>query len=350
MTPNRAIRFALLGTRGHAQRVAAPALLASPQAQLLGGAGSTPGGSAAFAKELGLPCTYDGIDAVLSDPQVDAVWICSPNHLHAEQVEHCAKAGKHVLVEKPLAVGHVGAERAAAAAVRAGVVLQVDCQHRFRPAHARIRDLIQSGAIGRLGYLRIHRFWRYPYFPDMPADGPPAWRHSAAQSGGWVINDIGSHLIDLALWITGQTATVAGAVMAAQQFDVGTEDSAAVLLAMQGGAIATIEASCANDSPGSRIECYGSSGWLRADDTLSGASVITRQGAEPEAFEAVGMLDTYRASIADFISAVHGQPHIGADGQAGIAVAAITEAAMKCGVGAARPVTTHQEVQHEQAR
>ena len=138
----------------------------------------------------------------------------------------------------------------------------------------------------------------------------------AAQSGGWVINDIGSHLIDLALWMTGQTATVAGAVMAAQQFDVGTEDSAAVLLAMQGGAIASIEASCANDSPGSRIECYGSSGWLRADDTLSGASVITRQGAEPEAFEAVGMLDTYRASIADFIAAIHGQPYIGADGPA----------------------------------
>jgi hypothetical protein len=149
--------------------------------------------------------------------------------------------------------------------------------------------------------------------------------------------------------MAGQPATVAGAVMASQQFALGTEDSAAVLLALQGGGIASIEASCANDSPGSRIECYGSAGWLRADDTLSGASVITRSGAAPEAFDAVDMLATYRASVADFISAIRGQPHAGADAQAGVAVAAITEAALHWGAQPARQSTTAFEVPHEQA-
>lgn len=329
MSAKAPIRFALLGTRGHAQRVAVPTLQSMPQARLLGGVGSTREGSAAFAREAGLARSYDNVEAMLADPEVDAVWVCSPNHLHAAQVAQCAAAGKHVLVEKPLAVGRAAAEEAAAAARRSGVVLQVDCQHRFRPAHLRIRELVLGGAIGRVGYLRVHRFWPYPYFPDMPPDGPPSWRRDAAESGGWVINDIGSHLIDLALWITGQTATVAGAVMVSQKFDVGTEDSAAVLLALANGGIGSIEASCANDSPGSRIEFYGSNGWLRADDTLSGPSVIARNGAAPEAFEAFGMLDTYRASVQDFIQAIGGQAHIGADAQAGIEVAAITEAALK---------------------
>ncbi|MES2482181.1 MAG: Gfo/Idh/MocA family oxidoreductase [Pseudomonadota bacterium] len=336
MSAEAPIRFAVLGTRGHALRVAVPTLRSMPLARLLGGVGSTREGSAAFAREAGLDRIYESIDAVMADPQVDAVWICSPNHLHAAQVAQCAAAGKHVLVEKPLAVGRAAAQQAADAARRAGVVLQVDCQHRFRPAHLRIRELILGGAIGRVGYLRIHRFWPYPYFPDMPPDGPPSWRRDAAESGGWVINDIGSHLIDLALWITGQTATVAGAVMASQKFQVGTEDSAAVLLALANGGIGSIEASCVNDSPGSRIELYGSHGWLRADDTLSGPSVITRSGAPSEAFEAFGMLDTYRASVHDFIRAIRGDAHIGADAKVGIEVAAITEAALKFASQSAR--------------
>jgi len=108
------------------------------------------------------------------------------------------------------------------------------------------------------------------------------------------------------------------------------------LLALANGGIGNIEASCVNDSPGSRIELYGSHGWLRADDTLSGPSVITRNAAQPEAFEAFDTLDTYRASVHDFIQAIRGLAHIGADAQVGIEVAAITEAALKFAPQSAR--------------
>lgn len=324
-------RFGIVGTSGHASRVAAPVLKRNPEVSLLGAAGSACERSAQFAQQHGLPRTYVDLDEMLCDRDIDAVWICSPNHLHAAQVAQCAAAGKHVLAEKPLATRFADAQAAVRAADAAGVILRVGCQHRFRPAHRQIREWIASGLVGRLGYFRIHRFWRYPYFEDMDPSGPPQWRRSGEQSGGWVINDIGSHLLDLMFWMCGAQPALAGALLAAQQFKLATEDSAAVLVRLGDSAIGIMETSCANDSPGSRIEVYGGSGWIRAEDTLSGeASIVTHDGRR-QTFPAVKMLDTYSAEVADFVAAVQGKPSIGADGAAGAQLVGIIEAAVGAG-------------------
>src|SRR4030095_9921346 len=89
-----------------------------------------------------------------------------------------------------------------------------------------------------------------------------------------VMNDIGSHLLDLMLWMCGVAGTLAGTLLATQQFRVATEDSAALLVSLGERALGIGETSCANDSPGSRIEVYGAAGWIRADDTLTGAAVL----------------------------------------------------------------------------
>ena len=329
--PASAVRFGIVGTSGHARRVAAPVLKASPQVALLGATGSAPDRAAKFAQQHGLPRSYRSLDEMLNDREVDAVWICSPNHLHAGQVAQCAAAGKHVLVEKPLATTCADAESAGRAADTARIMLRIGCQHRFRPAHRHIRELIATDAVGKLGYLRIHRFWRYPYFEDMDPSGPPQWRRSADESGGWVINDIGAHLLDLMLWMSGLKGTLAGAVLAAQQFDLPTDDSTAVLLRLGETGIGIMETSCANDSPGRRIEVYGSHGWIRADDTLSGAAAVTTHVGRTLSFPPVQMLDTYSAEVADFVAAVRGEPGIGADAAAGAALAAIIESAVKGG-------------------
>ena len=330
------MRFAIVGSSGHAHRVAAPVLKRCPGATLLGAAGSAPEGGARLARDHGLARSYRNLDELLGDPDVDAVWICSPNHLHADQIARCAAAGKHVLVEKPLATNRADAEAAGQAAARHGITLRVGCQHRFRPSHQRIRELIGAGAIGKVGFARIHRFWAYPYFEGMDPAGPPQWRRSPAESGGWIINDIGSHLIDLLLWICDCDAVVAGAVLAAQKFTVATEDSTAVLLKLGDRAIGIVETSCANQSPGSRIELYGSQGWLRADNTLSGeASIATHQGHD-QTFAPMDMLDAYDAQVVDFIAAARGVAGTGANAREGAAVAAIIEAAVSQGSVAGR--------------
>jgi 1,5-anhydro-D-fructose reductase (1,5-anhydro-D-mannitol-forming) len=324
-------RFGIVGTSGHASRVAAPVLKLNPDVSLLGAAGSAPERSAQFAQQHGLPRTYGDLDEMLRDRDIDAVWICSPNHLHAQQVAQCAAAGKHVLAEKPLATSFVDAQAAVRAAEAGGVILRVGCQHRFRPVHQQLRKWIASGLVGRLGYFRIHRFWRYPYFPEMDPAGPPQWRRSGEKSGGWVINDIGSHLLDLMFWICDERPTLAGALLAAQQFKLATEDSTAVLVRLGDTAIGVMETSCANDSPGSRIEVYGGNGWIRAEDTLSGAATVTTHEGRTLTFPPVEMLDTYRAEVADFVAAVQGKPSIGADGTAGAQLVGIIEAAVSAG-------------------
>ena len=106
--PSR-LRWGLVGTGGFAAAVFAPALRNAGQ-ELLGAAGSSPQGSAAFAVRHGVPRTYASLEAMLRDPDVDAVWIASPNHLHEEHVRMALEAGKHVLAEKPLAI--TGSRRA----------------------------------------------------------------------------------------------------------------------------------------------------------------------------------------------------------------------------------------------
>jgi len=336
VTLARPLRFGVIGTSGHATRIAAPTLAESPDAALLGAAGSRPERSAAFAERHNLERSYASLDALLGDPDVDAVWICSPNALHAAHVARCAAAGKHVLVEKPLATSVRDADAAIEAARRARVTLAVGYQHRFRPAHRRLLELVRGGGVGEVGIVRIHRFWPWPYYEDMDPAGPPAWRRSPAESGGWVTNDLGSHLIDLALWLCGRPATLAGAALVTQRFAVETEDTAALLLALDGGAIGIVETSAANASPGSRIEIYGDTGWIRAEDTLTGEGRIVTSAGAPATFPALAAYEPYAAEVADFARAVRGQPAIGAGGRDGAAVVALLEAASATGVRARR--------------
>lgn len=336
MTAARPMRFGVIGTSGHATRIAAPTLAVSADAVLLGAAGSRPERSVELARRHALERSYPSLDALLGDPDVDAVWICSPNHLHAAHVARCAAAGKHVLVEKPLATAVRDAESAIDAARRAGVTLAVGYQHRFRPAHRRLFDLVRGGAVGTVGLVRIHRFWRWPYYESMDASGPPAWRRSLAESGGWVTNDLGSHLIDLVLWLSGLPASLAGAALATQRFAVETEDTAALLLSLGGAAIGIVETSAANESPGSRIEIYGGAGWIRAANTLTGKGTIVTASGEELSFPAPAACEPYAAQVADFVRAVRGEPSTGASGRDGAAVVALIEAASTAGVRSRR--------------
>jgi predicted dehydrogenase len=325
------LRFALLGTSGHASRIAAPTLREHARAALLGAVGSRPDRSAAFASAHGVDRTWATLDDVLADADVDAVWICSPNHLHARQAARCAAAGKHVLVDKPLATSAADAAAAIAAARATGVTLKVGYQHRFRPAHRRLHELVREGAVGQVGLLRIHRFWRWPYYADMDPAGPPPWRRSLSESGGWVTNDLGSHLVDLVLWLGGAAPTLIGAALATQRFAVEAEDTAALLMALGARAIGIVDTSAAGASPGSRIEIYGDAGWIRAENTLTGAATISTSGGAAATFAEPGPREPYAAEIDDFVEAVRGRPSVGAEGDEARAVVEVLESALTRG-------------------
>lgn len=131
--------------------------------------------------------------ALLGDPAIDLVDIVTPNHLHAGMALAAIDAGKHVLVEKPMANTLADAERLIAAADRSGAYLDNVLQLRVSRQWAHVRELIAAGAIGRVRSANFTLF-RRPFRP-----GSDNWRHTSACVGSWILEEP-IHYIDLLLW------------------------------------------------------------------------------------------------------------------------------------------------------
>jgi predicted dehydrogenase len=323
----REIGMAVVGSSGHGARVSAPTIDRTPRAQLRAVLGSSEERGRALAD------TYDGcvahadLTTLLADANVDALWIASPNSTHVEFATAALQAGKHVLVEKPMATTSADAAALSALADQTGLTFKVAFQHRFRPPHAWLREAVREQRVGPLSLLRIHRFWPYPYFPDMPPT-PSGWRASLEGSGGWVLNDIGSHLIDLALWLAGEEASLAFAKTANHKFrDAEGEDTATVLLELESGGLVTVETSNAFASFPGTIEIHGVDGWLRADGTFDGEGSVLTSGGERIDFPAVAPTAVADACLLDFLTAIEGGPSQGATAAEGAATVAIVEQA-----------------------
>ncbi|MBS1715701.1 MAG: Gfo/Idh/MocA family oxidoreductase [Armatimonadetes bacterium] len=179
----------------------------------------------------GLP-VYQDHGALLDDPTVDAVIVCSPHCFHAPQVLDAIAAGKHVLVEKPLALSVSDARSAIAARDRAGVVGAVAYQRHGTGRFQFAREAVLSCRYGRVLGVNAHlaRPWH-----QLCAG---TWRHRLDVSGGGQINDGGSHLIDAVLWVTGLQARRVSAFMDHRGTEVDIDS--VVNVEFEGGALGTL--------------------------------------------------------------------------------------------------------------
>jgi myo-inositol 2-dehydrogenase/D-chiro-inositol 1-dehydrogenase len=147
----------------------------------------------AAATDLPGVTVYRELDALLSDPAVDLVDIVAPNNLHAEMAVAALDAGKHVLLEKPMATTLADAERVVATAERSGRYLGVGLELHVSKQWARVRELIAEGAIGRARYANLALF-RRPF-----RGGSGNWRYTSDRVGSWILEEP-IHYIDLLLW------------------------------------------------------------------------------------------------------------------------------------------------------
>jgi predicted dehydrogenase len=143
-------RFGVLGVSRFALRRMIPAMRAARGVELVAIASRDAGKAAAAAGELGIAKSYGSYEALLADPEVDAVYIPLPNHLHVLWSERAAEAGKHVLTEKPIALGAAEARRLLAVRDRTGLVICEAAMVRVQPRWLAVRDLLRSGKIGQL--------------------------------------------------------------------------------------------------------------------------------------------------------------------------------------------------------
>jgi predicted dehydrogenase len=224
------------------------------------------------AEQLGWQESATDWREVIARPDIDIVDICSPGFMHAEVAIAALEAGKHVLVEKPLANTLEEAERMAAAAAASGRVAMVGFNYRRVPALALARELVRSGRLGAIRQMRAS------YLQDwlVDADAPMTWRLSKDTAGSGALGDLASHAIDQLLAITGdEIVGVSGqlATFTPQREgrngmeDVTVDDAAWANLTFASGARASVEVSrtATGRKNALQIEVYGDKGALRFD-------------------------------------------------------------------------------------
>ncbi|MDB5813197.1 MAG: oxidoreductase domain protein [Rhodocyclales bacterium] len=163
--------------------------------------------AADYARRHGVPKWYDDADALIADPEVDAIYIATPPSTHKDYVLRCAAAGKPVLVEKPMAMNHAECLTMNAACNDAGIALFVAYYRRTLPRYLKIKSLIDSGAIGevRMVSTRFHR-------PSLERDKDPSqfWRIDPALAGGGYFVDLAGHALDFLDYLLGPITQVSG--------------------------------------------------------------------------------------------------------------------------------------------
>jgi myo-inositol 2-dehydrogenase/D-chiro-inositol 1-dehydrogenase len=268
-----------------------------------------------LADRLNIPSATADYRALLNDPAIDAVLICSATDTHARFTTEAAQAGKHIFCEKPIAHALAEIDQALAAVARAGVKLQVGFNRRFDANFRRVREAVARGEIGQPALLHITS--RDP--------APPPIDYVKA-SGGMFL-DMTIHDFDMARFLIGddveEVYTQAAVTVDPAIGEAGDVDTAVILLKFAGGVIGTID-NCRRASYGydQRVEMLGSKGAISTMNNYPNAAVISDGAAVRRDLPLNFFMDRYTESFADemaaFVDAVlHDKPVLvsGSDGR-----------------------------------
>lgn len=179
---------------------------------------------------------YTSYQALLADDTIDVVSICLPTGLHADFTVQAAEAGKHVIVEKPMALNLSDADRMIEACEQNNVKLAVVHPNRFRPAVMEMRKQLEKGAFGKIGHANATVRWNRndAYFAQAP------WRGTKAMDGGVLMNQA-IHNMDLLLWMMGEAEEVT-TYAATRLRKIETEDTSVSVIRFKSGALGVLEA------------------------------------------------------------------------------------------------------------
>jgi len=254
------VNIGVLGAGGIAMRKTIPGMLKARNCRLA--AVMDPVGVDRVAAAFGVAKAYTNEDDLLADPEVEAVYIASPVAYHAGQIVRAAEAGKHVLCEKPLCLSLRQAKEAVAACRKHKVILQEGYMMQFHGAHAKIKEMIEAGRLGKIVYMRAQLSCWYPSIPG-------AWRQDPKTGGGGALIDMATHLYDLLEFFAGPIRRIA-ALTATLVQDYKSDDASTTLLEFKSGAQATVDCFyCIPDEASrTRLEVYGSQGAMLSEGTI----------------------------------------------------------------------------------
>jgi len=254
-----AVGIGIVGCGRVVERRIAPAVREADNAELVAFCSRNLDRACQFRDQHGADRAYDALVEMLDDPDVHAVYVGTPNSVHAVEVLDCLAGGKHVLVDKPMAPTAAQCREMIESANRRRLTLGVLHQQRFHPANQQLARWIEEGRLGKLTMVRIGMGVWYP-----PAE---TWRLEPRQSGGGVAMDLGPHAIDILRQLAGEVASV-NAMTANVQFHYEVEDFCAARLAMDEGPVGLLDLSYCSHAYGGRVEVYGSEASAAADGSM----------------------------------------------------------------------------------
>lgn len=312
------VGWAIIGIGKVADVAIAPAITADEQSSLAAVYSRSSDRAKAFADKHGAASGYDDYDRLLSDPDVDVVYIASPNGVHAEQALAALKAGKHVLVDKPLALELADARTLVETASAAKVLLGTGFHLRSKATARAGREAIAAGKLGDVFYAEMScgaGKGLYPY---------DTWRADPELSGGGTLLHQGVHAVDLVAYLCDAPVVEVTCMIDKP----GDEDVFVGSCRLADGTLANLSSHSRRMGTRPDWTVFGTAGWLDARGGTSPApdDVLDLHGDDGTSRLATSTSSAYVAEVADFANAVATGTEPAATGVDGMRAVAVAEA------------------------
>ena len=316
-----AIKWGIIGCGAVAEGKGGPALYNAPNSELIAVMRRDERLAADFARRHDAKRHYSSLEAILADDDINALYIATPPHVHAEQTIAAANAGKHILCEKPMGMNVSECRDMIAACRDNGVQLMIAYYRRFWPLARKMQELITDGAIGRPTMAYAHCAALY----QPPEDPSTFWRLQPDIAGGGFLWDVGSHRLDLLLRMMGDVTSVA-ALVEAIHFDIPVDDSSSLLMQFGSGAQGIGMFYWNVGSYVDALEVAGTEGRLIATSVGQGDLLLAR-GRETEQFHLPPPEITHLPLVEHYVEClISGRPNA-LPGEEGLKTTAIIQAA-----------------------
>lgn len=323
------IRYGILGFGRHAVRRLMPGFGLARNSTVTALCRRNIDEARASAAQHNIPHAFNSATDLCRSPDVDAVFVASPNCSHLEHVLLAVEAGKPVLCEKPMAMNAAECRQMVEAARSRKVLLGVAHVFRFNRSIENLREQVRAGQIGRPVFVRSE-------FSFPARNHARTWMSVSKIAGGGPLADVGVHCIDALRWILDDEIAAVTAIGASDQ-DSGDVEAAAVLsLEFAGGTLGSIQVSTRAQYR-TPLELVGETGWLRATDAFSVETPVELDLCQTNTTiekETVSNLDAYARQVDAFSAAIEGKTAFPISGEQGWQNQEVLEAAyrsLKCG-------------------
>lgn len=292
------LRWGVIGTGVIVRGMMAPAMQEEAACELVAAAARSPEHVEKFTSRFGVPRGYTDAAELLADPDVDAVFIATPNALHADQVVAAAEAGKHVLCDKPVALNVRDAKRALDACDRAGVKYGVNFHNRHMPWAQDVGRLLAEGVIGKVTMVQVEA--------SAGASPPTGWRLEPAIAGLGTVYNQGVHIYDLLRMILHDEPRSVMTMLASEDGRYEVDTAALTLLRFDGDLLAYVNSNQCAPFPLNDITIHGTKGRITGVNLTRSRvggelHVVTESGETVTPYPASG---AHRRCLAAYTDAV----------------------------------------------